>query len=117
MLTWLWMVYFVFVAVLNEYLRREYSFDTWALFKAFGLMPLTILYAVPQMLPFCAAIGWKKPCWRRLPSLSTASAYRRGRGDAGRRGRRSPQDIERPPLRPIRGQRYSNPEAEQSSVP
>lgn len=49
-LTWLWMAYFVFVAVLNEYLRREYSFDTWAAFKAFGLMPLTVLYAIPQML-------------------------------------------------------------------
>jgi intracellular septation protein len=49
-LTWLWVVYFVFVAVLNEYMRREYSFNTWAFFKAFGVMPLTIIYALPQML-------------------------------------------------------------------
>jgi intracellular septation protein len=49
-LTGLWIAYFLFVAVFNEYLRREYSFDTWAFFKAFGLMPLTIAYAVPQML-------------------------------------------------------------------
>lgn len=48
-LTWLWTVYFVCVAGVNEYVRLEYSFYTWAWFKAFGIMPLTILYAVPQM--------------------------------------------------------------------
>lgn len=49
-LTWLWMVYFVFVALINEYIRREYMFETWAAFKVFGLMPLTIAYALPQSL-------------------------------------------------------------------
>jgi intracellular septation protein len=48
-LTWLWFAYFVFVAGLNEYIWRTYTFEFWAAFKAFGLMPLTVIYAVPQM--------------------------------------------------------------------
>lgn len=48
-LTWLWLAYFVFISILNEYIWRNYSWDFWAGFKAFGLMPLTIVYAIPQM--------------------------------------------------------------------
>ncbi len=48
-LTWLWLIYFVFISVLNEFIWRNYSWEFWAAFKAFGLMPLTIVYALPQM--------------------------------------------------------------------
>lgn len=47
--TWLWFGYFLFIAGLNEYVRLYYSPEFWALFKAAGLMPLTILYALPQI--------------------------------------------------------------------
>ena len=49
-LTVLWLGYFVFISGLNEFIWRNYSWEFWAGFKAFGLMPLTVLYALPQML-------------------------------------------------------------------
>ena len=49
-LTVLWFGYFVFISGLNEFIWRNYSWEFWAGFKAFGLMPLTVLYALPQML-------------------------------------------------------------------
>ena len=48
-LTWLWLAYFIFISVLNEFIWRNYSWEFWATFKAFGLMPMTIAYALPQM--------------------------------------------------------------------
>lgn len=48
-LTWLWLAYFIFISGLNEYIWRSYTWQFWATFKAFGLMPMTIAYAVPQM--------------------------------------------------------------------
>ena len=49
-LTYLWLGYFVFISGLNEFIRHHYSWEFWAAFKAFGLMPLTVLYALPQIL-------------------------------------------------------------------
>lgn len=48
-LTWLWFGYFVFISGLNEFIWRSFSWQTWAAFKAFGLMPMTILFAIPQI--------------------------------------------------------------------
>lgn len=48
-LTWLWLAYFIFISVLNEFIWRNYSWEFWAAFKAFGLMPMTVAYALPQM--------------------------------------------------------------------
>jgi len=48
-LTYLWLAYFVFISILNEFIWRNYSWEFWAAFKAFGLMPLTVVYALPQM--------------------------------------------------------------------
>lgn len=48
-LTWLWFAYFLFIAGLNEYIWRTQTFAFWAAFKAIGLMPLTVIYALPQM--------------------------------------------------------------------
>ena len=47
-LTWLWLAYFVFISGLNEFIWRTYSWEFWAAFKAFGLMPMTVIYAWPQ---------------------------------------------------------------------
>ncbi|MEJ2125528.1 MAG: septation protein IspZ [Alphaproteobacteria bacterium] len=47
-LTWLWLFYFVFITVLNEYVRVNYGFEEWAFFKVAILAPLTVLYAIPQ---------------------------------------------------------------------
>lgn len=49
LLTWLWLGYFLFITGLNEYIWRTHSFAFWAGFKAFGLMPLTVIYAIPQI--------------------------------------------------------------------
>jgi intracellular septation protein len=48
-LTWLWFFYFMFIVGFNEYVRTHYDFGDWAFFKVFVLMPLTILYALPQV--------------------------------------------------------------------
>jgi intracellular septation protein len=48
-LTWLWLAYFIFISGLNEYIWRNHTWEFWAMFKAFGLMPLTLVYALPQM--------------------------------------------------------------------
>lgn len=48
-LTWLWFGYFLFISGLNEYIWRNHTWEFWAAFKAFGLMPLTVLFALPQI--------------------------------------------------------------------
>ncbi|MEZ5922996.1 MAG: inner membrane-spanning protein YciB [Hyphomicrobiaceae bacterium] len=57
--TWRWMWYFIFVAFLNEAVWRGANLvwpdaprtatEFWAAFKAFGLMPITILYGLWQI--------------------------------------------------------------------
>jgi intracellular septation protein len=49
-LTWIWFAYFVFISGLNEFIWRHYTWEFWAAFKAFGLMPMTVAYALPQMI-------------------------------------------------------------------
>jgi intracellular septation protein len=49
-LTWLWFGYFLFITGLNEYIWRNYSTEFWVAFKAFALMPMTVLFALPQMV-------------------------------------------------------------------
>jgi intracellular septation protein len=48
-LTWLWFAYFLFISGLNEYIWRNHTWEFWAAFKAFGLMPMTVLFALPQI--------------------------------------------------------------------
>lgn len=47
-LTWRWIGFFVFLALLNEVVWRNVSTDTWVNFKVFGLLPLTIVFALAQ---------------------------------------------------------------------
>jgi len=48
-LTLRWAVFFIAMAVLNEYVWRNYSTDTWVTFKAFGFLPITFLFAMAQV--------------------------------------------------------------------
>ena len=41
--------FFIFLAILNEIVWRNYSTDTWVTFKLFGIMPLTIVWTLAQM--------------------------------------------------------------------
>jgi len=47
-LTWRWAFFFLFLAVLNEYVWRHYSESAWVAFKTFGFLPLTVVFALAQ---------------------------------------------------------------------
>ncbi len=47
-LTLRWGVFFLFLAVLNEIVWRTQSTDFWVGFKVFGMMPITLLFALSQ---------------------------------------------------------------------
>lgn len=47
-LTIRWGIFFIFLAVLNEVVWRNVSTDLWVNFKVFGILPLTLLFAVSQ---------------------------------------------------------------------
>ena len=42
-------VFFFSMAILNEIIWRSQSTDFWVAFKAFGVIPLTMLFALSQM--------------------------------------------------------------------
>jgi intracellular septation protein len=44
-----WGVFFLFLAALNEVVWRTASTDFWVAFKVFGIMPLTVLFALSQV--------------------------------------------------------------------
>jgi intracellular septation protein len=48
-LTLRWACFFVFLAMLNEVVWRTFSTDVWVSFKVFGIMPLTMAFAVAQI--------------------------------------------------------------------
>src|SRR5471032_584061 len=48
-LTLRWALWFFAMAILNEIIWRTQSTDFWVAFKAFGMVPLTMLFAVSQM--------------------------------------------------------------------
>lgn len=52
-LTWRWVVFFLVLAGLNEYVWRSMSEATWVNFKVFGLMGLTMVFAIANA-PFMA---------------------------------------------------------------
>ncbi len=47
-LTLRWGIFFFVLAGLNEVVWRFFSTDTWTYFKVFGIMPLTMLFAMAQ---------------------------------------------------------------------
>jgi intracellular septation protein len=48
-LTFRWGVFFFVLAALNELVWRTQTSDFWVTFKVFGIMPLTILFAMTQV--------------------------------------------------------------------
>jgi intracellular septation protein len=48
-LTLRWGLFFIFLALLNEVVWRNFSTDTWVSFKVWGTMPITILFTMAQM--------------------------------------------------------------------
>jgi len=48
-LTLRWACFFTFLALLNEVVWRSFSTDVWVSFKVFGIMPLTMIFAIAQM--------------------------------------------------------------------
>src|SRR5206468_7334906 len=49
MLTMRWALFFFAMAILNEIIWRTQSTDVWVAFKAFGVIPLTMGFAITQM--------------------------------------------------------------------
>jgi intracellular septation protein len=48
-LTLRWGIFFFFLAILNEAVWRTQTTDFWVTFKAFGTMPITIVFALAQV--------------------------------------------------------------------
>lgn len=48
-LTVRWILFFIAMAVVNEFVWRNFSTDTWVSFKAFGFLPLTLLFTLAQV--------------------------------------------------------------------
>jgi intracellular septation protein len=48
-LTFRWGLFFVFLAVVNELVWRNFSTDAWVSFKVWGIMPITIVFTLSQM--------------------------------------------------------------------
>jgi len=48
-LTFRWACFFVFLAVLNEFAWRLLTTDQWVSFKVFGIMPITMVFAISQV--------------------------------------------------------------------
>lgn len=52
-LTWRWALFFLALAMLNEFVWRNVSTDTWVAFKVWAVFPLTLVFAMAQT-PFIA---------------------------------------------------------------
>jgi intracellular septation protein len=48
-LTLRWGLFFLFLAIVNEIVWRNFSTDAWVAFKVWGIMPITILFTMTQM--------------------------------------------------------------------
>ena len=49
LLTYRWIGFFIALAVLNEIVWRNFSETTWAGFKVFGILPITVVFAMLQI--------------------------------------------------------------------
>jgi len=59
-LTLRWGVFFICLAVLNEIVWRNVSTDVWVHFKVFGLLPITVVFALANA-PFMAKHAEDEP--------------------------------------------------------
>lgn len=44
-----WALFFIFLAILNEIVWRNYSTDIWVGFKVFGILPISIIFTCLQI--------------------------------------------------------------------
>ena len=44
-----WALFFIFLAILNETIWRNFSTDLWIQFKVFGILPISIIFTISQM--------------------------------------------------------------------
>lgn len=49
LLTWRWAFFFFVLAAINEIVWRTQTTDFWVAFKVWGIMPLTMVFAMAQM--------------------------------------------------------------------
>ncbi len=49
LLTLRWIGFFIFLAVLNEVVWRNFSTDAWVSYKSFGMIPLTFFFMMSQI--------------------------------------------------------------------
>lgn len=54
-----WALFFIFLALLNEVIWRNFDTDFWVKFKVFGMMPLSLIFTISQ-LPFIVKESKKK---------------------------------------------------------
>ena len=47
-LTHRWVIFFLSLALLNEFVWRSFSTDIWVAFKVWGVIPLTLLFVITQ---------------------------------------------------------------------
>jgi intracellular septation protein len=48
-LTLRWGLFFLFLALVNEFVWRTFSTDAWVSFKVWGIMPITLIFTLSQM--------------------------------------------------------------------
>jgi intracellular septation protein len=48
-LTFRWGIFFLFLALANEVVWRNFSTDAWVTFKVWGIMPITLAFTLSQM--------------------------------------------------------------------
>ena len=44
-----WIIFFIFLAILNEVVWRTQSEDFWVKFKDFGIIPITLIFTMFQI--------------------------------------------------------------------
>ena len=44
-----WIIFFIFLAILNEVVWRTQSEDFWVKFKVFGIIPITLFFTLFQI--------------------------------------------------------------------
>ena len=47
-LSWMWISFFAFLGAVNLYITYNYSTDVWAAFKLYGMIGLTLVFALLQ---------------------------------------------------------------------
>ncbi len=55
-----WAIFFIFLAILNEFVWRNFATDIWVQFKVFGILPISILFTGLQ-IPYIMKQAKKSP--------------------------------------------------------